>query len=133
MIFAANNHSVFTLQKFVCGILFMCFIWFLNGLVLVYSFIISIQINVNWCNKSKAQYLQLVLWIIGWTSSFATMSFVFRGSRGDIESGFSEYVPERTLMVCLVRVNVSLCVHNWTVILMLFFSFLSAGSSSSTS
>ncbi|TKY67371.1 E3 ubiquitin-protein ligase SDIR1 [Spatholobus suberectus] len=26
------------------------------------------------------------------------MSFVFRGSRGDIESGFSEYVPERTLM-----------------------------------
>ncbi|KAK7404554.1 hypothetical protein VNO78_05506 [Psophocarpus tetragonolobus] len=24
--------------------------------------------------------------------------FVFRGSRGDIESGFSEYVPERTLM-----------------------------------
>ncbi|KAE9585700.1 hypothetical protein Lal_00010174 [Lupinus albus] len=26
------------------------------------------------------------------------MSFVFRGSRGDIESGFSEYVPERTTM-----------------------------------
>lgn len=26
------------------------------------------------------------------------MSFVFRGSRGDIESGFPEYVPERTLM-----------------------------------
>ncbi|KAG4967225.1 hypothetical protein JHK87_032876 [Glycine soja] len=26
------------------------------------------------------------------------MSFVFRGSRGDIESGFSEYIPERTLM-----------------------------------
>ncbi|KAK7262485.1 hypothetical protein RJT34_30059 [Clitoria ternatea] len=28
----------------------------------------------------------------------AIMSFVFRGSRGDIESGFSEYVPERTSM-----------------------------------
>ncbi|XP_028788401.1 E3 ubiquitin-protein ligase SDIR1-like [Neltuma alba] len=26
------------------------------------------------------------------------MSFVFRGSRGDVESGFSEYVPERTTM-----------------------------------
>ncbi|ESW04041.1 hypothetical protein PHAVU_011G062500 [Phaseolus vulgaris] len=26
------------------------------------------------------------------------MSFVFRGSRGDIESGFPAYVPERTLM-----------------------------------
>ncbi|XP_054811364.1 E3 ubiquitin-protein ligase SDIR1-like [Prosopis cineraria] len=26
------------------------------------------------------------------------MSFVFRGSRGDMESGFSEYVPERTTM-----------------------------------
>ncbi|XP_027347599.1 E3 ubiquitin-protein ligase SDIR1-like [Abrus precatorius] len=26
------------------------------------------------------------------------MSFVFRGGRGDIESGFSEYVPERTSM-----------------------------------
>lgn len=26
------------------------------------------------------------------------MSFAFRGSRGDIESGFSEYVPERTTM-----------------------------------
>ncbi|KAK7312460.1 hypothetical protein VNO77_36335 [Canavalia gladiata] len=33
-----------------------------------------------------------------YTSSFAIMSFVFRGSRGDIESGFSEYVPERTSM-----------------------------------
>ncbi|KAI9081829.1 hypothetical protein K1719_036091 [Acacia pycnantha] len=26
------------------------------------------------------------------------MSFVFRGSRGDVESGFSEYIPERTTM-----------------------------------
>ncbi|XP_057731105.1 E3 ubiquitin-protein ligase SDIR1-like isoform X3 [Arachis stenosperma] len=29
---------------------------------------------------------------------FAIMSFVFRGSRGDIESGFPDYVPERSLM-----------------------------------
>lgn len=28
------------------------------------------------------------------------MSFVFRGTRGDIESGFSDFIPERRAMVC---------------------------------
>ncbi|RHN61003.1 putative transcription factor C2H2 family [Medicago truncatula] len=36
------------------------------------------------------------------------MSFAFRGSRGDIENGFSEYVPERTSM----RVRPSRPVHS---------------------
>ncbi|CAL5211577.1 unnamed protein product [Lathyrus oleraceus] len=36
------------------------------------------------------------------------MSFAFRGSRGDIESGFSEYVPERTSM----RVHRSRLAHS---------------------
>ncbi|WVZ03875.1 hypothetical protein V8G54_024681 [Vigna mungo] len=44
------------------------------------------------------QSLVVLSLIVGSASSFAIMSFVFRGSRGDIESGFSEYVPERTLM-----------------------------------
>lgn len=40
------------------------------------------------------------------------MSFVFRGSRGDIESGFPEYVPERTTLVCLLtHMDISLCAN----------------------
>ena len=30
------------------------------------------------------------------------MSFVFRGSGGDLESGFSGFIPERRAMVCLL-------------------------------
>ena len=30
------------------------------------------------------------------------MSFVFRGTRGDIETGFPGFIPERRAMVCLL-------------------------------
>jgi hypothetical protein len=36
----------------------------------------------------------------GSLKALATMSFVFRGSRGDIESGFSGFIPERPAVVC---------------------------------
>lgn len=49
---------------------------------------------------------------------FAQMSFVFRGTRSDIESGFPGYLPEQPSMVRLFRMHVS--IHMFSFI---FISF----------
>lgn len=38
------------------------------------------------------------------------MSFVFRGARGDIESGFSGFIPERPAVVFCLTISVHLIV-----------------------
>lgn len=59
------------------------------------------------------------------------MSFVFRGTRGDIESGFPGFIPERRAMVCFFYFSCwtefSIAAKAW-MFLPYFFSFSSESS-----
>lgn len=38
---------------------------------------------------------------------YTSMSFVFRGSRADLENGFTGFIPERRAVVCIFIVNLN--------------------------